>query len=321
MSDRRNITTWCLFCLVLAATVLPSIYAAQEKEAMTVEEFVKARMEGRGGAGAARENFGPLLKADPNRAFEALMQYRNHPKHQVRSEMLRYVMIMRARHRSAELDRKIVRLLLELFVAKYDERGLMRADVKRYAPRFSSDVYDDDAKDLIRKAFREKRLSKDTLRLYSIANMKEDLPELRKAFEAKEWPPDDPKDETWYEDMKWAFRKVMAQFGDEESITYCVSRVDQEDRPRVKVGALTDLKRIRHPDVVRLLDKCLKSAEMVKGLHDSYPLSGHAVHALTQLLDGFPVGKKRGPIWYSKTDIAKCREWMNEQTEWKFKGL
>jgi len=293
-----------------------------DKREITVEEFVKARMErDRTKQRAVRENFRPLLKADPHRAFEALIPYRNDPSDETRSEMLRYMMIVKAKHSGSALDQKLVRTLLELYIERYGERGkLMRSDALRYLPRFRRSCFDDDAKNLIRSAFREKDLSKDTLQLYSIANMKEDLPELKKAFAAKEWPSDDPDDEMWHAKLKWTFRRVMAQFGDEESIAYCVSRVEKEERPGAKVKAMLSLEKVRHPDVVRLMEKCLETDLRVDGGHGmSWPVSACAVQVLAGMLDNFPVKKKSAYPMHSESETAKCRKWMAEQTEWKIR--
>jgi len=208
-----------------------------------------------------------------------------------------------------------------LYVERYDERGkLMRSEALRYLPRFRKEYFNANAKALIRRAFREKRLSRDTLELYSIANMKEDLPELKKVFEAREWPPDDPEDELWPRSLKWKFRRVMAQFGDEESIAYCVSRVANEKRPAVKAKVMLSLEKVRHPDVVRLMAKCLESDLRVDGGHGmSWPVSACAVQVLAAMLDNFPVKKKSAYPMHTESETAKSRKWMAEQTEWKLK--
>lgn len=319
MSRKNDKAYRAACCLILMLVAGHGASSADEKE-MTVEEFVKARMERTRAGHAQGDDLGKLMSADCERAYNAIRSYAKDPDTKVRAEAILSIMRLREKGVPPSLNERILETLVQMFRDGFEDQNRhIRERSLFFIRRFRPTHFTETAKETVRKAFREKRLSKDTLELYSIANMKEDLPELKKAFEAKEWPPDDPEDETWYEDLKWAFRRVMAQFGDEESIAYCVSRVEKENRPRVKAGALSDLRRIHHPDVVRLLAKVLKSDEMVKGLHDSYPLSGHAVHALTQVLDGFPVGKKRGPIWYSKSDIAACRKWMAEQTEWKFK--
>jgi len=308
----------CAAAIVLAAEWL---YSAEESE-ITVEEFVKARMErDRSKQRAVRENFGPLLNADPNRAFEALAAYKDDPSDKIRVEMLRNLMRVKDHHNLPDLHGRIVSLMLNAYSNAYDERSrYVRRKSAVFLGRFPASVFDADAKALIRKAFREKGVSRDTLELYSIANMKEDLPELKKVFEAREWPPDDPEDELWPRSLKWKFRRVMAQFGDEESIAYCVSRVANEKRPAVKAKAMLSLEKVRHPDVVRLMAKCLESDLRVDGGHGmSWPVSACAVQVLAGMLDNFPVKKKSAYPMHTESETAQCRKWMLERTEWKFK--
>ena len=318
MSCERKIV-YMFLCYLVVAVFSVRASSADTNE-MTVEEFVKARMERIRVGQAQGDGLSKLMSVDRRRAYHAMLPYAKDPNTKVRAETMLSIMRIRENGVDPTLNKSILETLVRMFRDGFEDQNRhIRGRSLFFIRRFKCTDFTETARETVRRLFREKDLSRDTLKLYSIANMKEDLPELKKVFEAKEWPPDDPEDELWPRSLKWKFRRVMAQFGDEESIAYCISRVENEKRPAVRVSAIADLTQIHHHDVVNLLADQLASEEMIKGLHDSYPVSGHAVHALTQLLGDFPVTTKRGPIWYSKTDIAQCRKWMLEQTEWKFK--
>jgi len=287
-----------------------------KEHAGTVAEIVAARME-QEREGGADSDIG-VLADKPRQALAALKRYRSDPSPRVQVGMMRDIMRIKVGAKDApELHRDMVDTILAAFLASHGkpQGRLVRDQAVGFLKRFRADDFGDDAKATIRTAFKKQGMSRSTVELYALAGMKTDLTELRKAFNAHRWP---PYDETWYQSLQWTYRRVLAELGDSESSAHCIKKVEEEADLRVKARGLVDIARIRNDDIIALLKKHLDGDEMIKGLHGSYPLSGCAVQALAEILEGFPVEEKNH-IWYSESDIARCREWTARQTKWKFK--
>ncbi len=313
--------SYCALPTLLAVLLaIPSF--AQENDP-PIAKWVKTLLERDRSPRVGNTDYGPLLRADPNQAYAALVEYRNHTNEFVQADMLRYMMKVKESHPNPAFDRKLVKLMLEIFNEKCCQATGV---VMLCLPTFDKACFGKEEKDLIRKAFREKEVSKESLELVSIAQIKEDLPELKKRFDSIKWRedsyPKDPiseKEGLWAFRPKWKFRELLATYGDEESIVYCLDRIDNAE-VAPKGGLLANcLPKIKDVRSVAMLKKYLHSdASMTFSDQAPLPIRACAAKGLAALLSNFPVAVKTY-YEYTPEEIVKCQKWMDLQTEWKFR--
>jgi len=167
-----------------------------------------------------------------------------------------------------------------------------------------------------RKAWPERIHRAEALLLFAALGLEDELPRLKKLFSATKWP---AEGRSWNRTLKWTFRRVLARLGDKESIDYCLKKINDEQDLRRKAVAILDLDFLRTSAVIPCLREALDSEEIVKEPHHRVPLANYAAKSLSRLLDGFPRPESKYGV-YAASDIAKCRKWMAEQTEWKFRN-
>jgi hypothetical protein len=157
-----------------------------------------------------------------------------------------------------------------------------------------------------------------TARLAAVADMKEEIPELRK-MSASRGPDDDQT--ALPVKVNWRIRVPMARLGDEESIRYCVDTALRQTNVAIRSDIMDDMLFIRRLETVPFFKQNLfsKDEDVVK---DSYntPISHWMASRLSCLLADFPVNK-RNATWYTKDDIEICRKWMNEQKEFRLSPI
>ncbi len=121
----------------------------------------------------------------------------------------------------------------------------------------------------------------------------------------------------WQDSALWAAWRARARMGVAEDIRRCLELAESHPDPYYKVRVLfQQLAYIRQPEVVCYLQRYLHNDECPPPWEGTtaYSCATSATAALSKMLAGAPVRFDGVP---SSDDVAKLREWMAKQTEWK----
>ncbi len=121
----------------------------------------------------------------------------------------------------------------------------------------------------------------------------------------------------WQDSALWAAWRARARMGVAEDIRRCLELAESHPDPYYKVRVLfQQLAYVRQPEVVSYLQKYLYIDECPPPWEGATSLryATCAAAALSKMLEGAPVQAGGVP---SDDDVARLREWMSRQTEWK----
>lgn len=126
--------------------------------------------------------------------------------------------------------------------------------------------------------------------------------------------------EDWF-GTDWAARLMMARLGDQASLNDILLIANRQNFHRKSTTVAIDFKYVPQINTLDFLKNQLFSDERLEPVKDTVPGSLAAKYAITSLaiiLQNFPLDY-REDFSYSNNEVIHAREWMDQQTEWKFR--
>jgi len=257
-----------------------------------------------------------LRRADPNQVLAALEPYARDTVWGVRHTAAFYMVQVATVHPTMRVRQEVVRWLMDLVYSGngHNESPLLMG--------FTAKDFGDKAKNTIRQAMAKERVGVLTVQLCGMANIQEELPRLKTllmdeaAYIADPSRRDFPK---WYYTLGWRARLARARMGVKEDIACCIELAEGEENATDRVLLiLPQIGYIRQPEAIEYLRNYLESSERLPPI-DGMPgelYASRVMHILAETLQGYPV--KRNPArGYTDQEIAICRKWMADKTNWR----
>ncbi len=254
-----------------------------------------------------------LRRADPCQVLNLLSKYENDPCWPVREQTYRQEFYFARQQSEPWIKQEVVYRLVKAFV---DPNLGLSGQACTWLLTFRDKDFNNEAKIIIRKAM--EKPGKRTVLICGVANMQEELPNLKKLL-VDELEHEKKTREPWWFQLSWRARLARARMGVEEDIKKCIELVETEKNTHIRVTRLLhDIGYIRQPDAIDLLMKYVFSDERLEKLKPTdpgEPVASYVIDILAECLRDFPV--KKGGRRYKQEEIEICRKWMQEQKEWK----
>jgi len=269
-----------------------------------------------------------LKTGDPHLLLTLLEPYEKDPIWIVRRTAYFYEMKVARLHPTAEVRQEVTKRLVEASIT-----GSMKGATE-WLLTFGQEDFSQQSKDLIREGLAKADIDKvggdPSIWLCGVANMKDQLPHLKKLLINEVAYRSDPKMRhlpKWYYTSGWAARLARARMGVEDDIVKCIQLSDSllrpngyfEERANIpEVKLLNDISYIAQPASIRYLQGYLQSDKKLLGPHGKpwEPVASYVLDLLARRLKNFPIKRKRARF-YSLDEIQRAREWMVQQKEWK----
>lgn len=177
----------------------------------------------------------------------------------------------------------------------------------------SRKALDSSTKEMIEEQFNQ-NLEAETIILASLAGV-ESAQEKIKLLAARPIPK-----EYWF-GTDWAARLMMARLGDQVSLNNILTIANKQNLHAKSTTVTIDLKYVPQLTSLDFLKNQLFSDERLEPIKDTVPgslVATYAASSLAIILQNFPLDY-REDFSYSDDEVIQAREWMSQQTEWKFR--
>lgn len=190
--------------------------------------------------------------------------------------------------------------------------------VRRILLHFQPEEFDKGAVEAVRDFFlKDENREKETILLAGMF----DNDEVNKTIAG--WASQKLKNDgpPYYMTRTWYALLVMARKGDKESIARLIRAADTERNLNMRMAVvMADFRYTRRPELAQYVAKYLDSKEVLPPENPHMKpesCAAYAVGLLARMLQDFPVESQYHLP--TEDDIRKCKEWVAQQKEWKFR--
>jgi hypothetical protein len=295
---------------------------ANDKNVSTMLAFSYGRMRVLAGEPAMAETDRLLfVNQDPSLVYTGICKYLNHTNIEVRRKSVEFLggFVTQGKGRgNIDLQNKFVKVtLIEL-----DEDHGVRHSIRRRLEGIPYSVFDEELKSHIKAIHRTEGIDGYIIALYDIANMRECLPVLKSNLVAIVLSSRQEEADIWQHELQWDLCRLLAKWGDCESITNYVRKTQLMSSVSNKslIYNCKFLREIRDPLVVQVLTNFLFNNykhEVTPGHISIGGVASHSAQALSEMVVGFPIS--RYPSYFSDEELDVCRRWVQQQTNFVIK--
>ena len=230
-----------------------------------------------------------------------------------------FVVYVAAGVTAANAESALHTLTAEYLMAPNDEKSIATNNMIKalISDPSSTGVISADAKQTIEQEF-NKYATRQNIILASLVNISSVEEKVRMLGSG---PMRMPQSGRFDDTTQWAAKLMMARRGDQYSINDLLSFANEQDFHNKSIFVSTDFKYVPKLEIVEFLSEQLFSDERLESTKSSVlgvPAANYAASSLAVILKGFPVDYEED-FGYTEDDIVICRDWMIEQSEWKFK--
>jgi len=262
-----------------------------------------------------------LQTVDPQLLLSLLEPYEKDPVWMVRRLAYLYEVRLARLQPRPEVRQEVVKRLIEGLITGRSKQAT------KWLLSFKAEDFSDATKEMIREALAQADIDKvggaPSIWLCGVANMKDQLPRLKKLLINEVAYSSDPNMRhfpKWYYTSGWAARLARARIGVKEDIQKCIELVEKEAESNDRhFMLLHDIGYIRQPAAINYLRQYLESDKRLPSVRagtPGEPVSNYVMSILAESLRNYPVKRKEARN-YTEQEIDRCRKWMSQQTTWQ----